>query len=233
MPIPRSLFFAFMVALLLTSCTSDPSDPGTSFTFVKAKTGSTYTFDYFETDSVGTLLPGSRDTSVSVIVATGGTFGGKGNVSIYDGNVGGPSDSGRFSCEANNDVSFPLRVVKQGQTWITIPVSSGVTQTSDAADTFDVGSSTTIERQIVTATREGEETMVIKGQSIATVKIKLHLRWIVVQNGVETEETPRDLYMNWAPSLGFFTRLREVARYDPSGHWIWGRDQTLIDFDVK
>ena len=224
---------ALVVTCLLASCASDPSNPGASFAFVKAKVGSTYTFDYFETDSTGAVIPGSRDTSVSIIIATGETFGGKVNVSVFDGNVGGPSDSGRFACETNNDVSLPLRVVKQGQTWITIPISSTAPQTSDAADTFGVGSSATIERQIVTATREGEEIMVIDGQSIATVKIKARLRWIVVENGVQTEDESSDLYLNWAPSLGFFTRLQEAAKYNSSGRWSSGREQTLLSFVLK
>jgi len=231
MPISRSLSAAIVIPLLLASCTSDPSDPGTSFTFVKAKAGSTYTFDYFETDSLGAVIPGSRDTIINTIAATGVAFEGRTDVSVVDSLWGEPDYPLWFACEANNDIMLSLVVSSRKRVWITMPINSNGPHKVDEADTIAESGTVTIERRVFTASREGVGMTNIHGRSIPTVNVKLRVRTISIKNGTTSLDDENDLFLNWVPSLGYVSRAHTAAQRDPIGGR--GRDQQLLDYHLN
>lgn len=231
MTISRFFLAALVVTCLLASCAPDPSNPGASFAFVKAKVGSTYTFDYFETDSTGAVIPGSRDTIINTIAETGVAFEGRTDVSVVEGFWGSPDDTLWFACEANNDVSLSLAISSRKRAWAAMPINSNTPRTVDAADTMTESSVIRIERRIFTSSREGIDTIVIHGQSFPAVKTKLRVRTISILDGTTTLDDEQDLYVNWVPSLGYMSRAYTAGQRDPIG--ARGRDQQLLDYHLN
>lgn len=208
---------AILLALLvvLTSCSDEAVNPGT-ITVVQAKTGSTFTFDDYNTDTAsGAIIPESRDTSVHTVVRTGITFNGKSNVSELSITSTRDTSTAYISYESNGDIAVYFPGFSSTLLWLNFPISSKTTVSVVLADTTVSFFGVTMQTKITAENSYvGTETLTVSGQSISAVKIKQSLKTKITTAGI-SEEDSRDSFFYFTPSLGYIAKVDQPSTTIP------------------
>ena len=227
----RLLTASLLLTIVASACSSDPSSPGTTFTFIKANVGSSFTFDVFETDSLGMMVPGTRDTIVHNVVAAGLTYGGKSNVIMVTERARSGEDTTYYAYETNNDISLTSGPDTLGTfVWSTFPVASGTPQPFTSVDTVDFLGIITIVRTDILTTRDGEASLSIDGVATPTVRININTKLGVTLAGLPAGIIESNSYINYAPSIGYLVKVSTQGQEDQNGDWQNGGEHTLIRY---
>ncbi len=225
-----------LLSMVIVSCKQSTSPTNTNTTtYVQPKTGSTFTFDEYSTDTTSGLpVPGTRDTAVRTVLQSGMSYMGKTNVSEIVGVSSMGNDTSYINYEANNDISEygpgPLDTIS---VWTILPVASKVANTQ-TTDTTAVFSGVTVETKTSsTYSYVDQETMTVKGVSTNVVKIEWAFNLTVISGGVPVTQT-LDEFFYYAPSLGILTKILQPVQV---GLFTSGQQQggvsTLIDYSLK
>lgn len=232
-----SLLLSLLILLtVLSSCKNDnpvtPDPPAQQF--VKVKTGSTFTYDEYSTDSTNTMIPGSQITSVSTVLRTDGAIAGKTGVIVVENVRGLERDSSYYFYETNNNLSILVSDDDPNHgIWETIPTGTGTTIARGVEVEF-IGIDTSVTRDSTITSFVGTENMTIKGTSVSVKKMRLTFRHVVLYNRVKMFDMTINADVYFAPTFGFITKTNSPARKDPFfGGWIEGTVQTLVDYDLK
>jgi hypothetical protein len=228
-----------VLAALVVSCGDDnPTSPNNG-TIVSPKIGSTFTYEAYSTDTTtGLPVAETRDTVVMTVSRTGLTFGGMTNVTETITIDGADTIVSYYRVDGNNDVlTYTTGAILQVEGWFTIPNSSKATKTSVIIDSTSIDVTgaepdTTRIKAIHTATYVGEETMVVKGESIKVVKIAMVWHESIVSSAFAfTINVPYTLY--FASSLGTICRYEQDVLTADDGARSPGIYRGLIDYQLK
>jgi len=228
---PKYLSLLLLASAILSSCGKDTPTSSTPSVFIHAKAGSTFTFEEYSTDSTNAIITGTRDTFVSTILRTDGLIGGKSGVLVVEEKRMDSKDTMYYFYESNNNFSTLLSAASGS--WFTIPVGTGTPAVTATADSSTDQGVTTIVRDSSSITLSGSENVTVKGQAIATTKVKFVLHELITVGGVNFLNASAENLIYYAPSLGFAIKTSSASRPDPAGGWIDGTYQTLIDHDLK
>ena len=221
-----------LLSVVIVSCKQSTSPAGSNATtYVQPKTGSTFTFDQYATDTTtGLPVPGTRDTAVQTVVKTGMSYMGKTNVTeiIAFSSIG--NDTSYFNYETNNDISqygqWPLTTISF---WTILPVASKVANTVTIDTTLaDSSGDTTKINAASTSSYVDQETMTVKGVPTNVIKIER-----VFSGGVPATPFLNEFFY-YAPSLGFVAENLLPVQAAPIGSGLQqGSVSTLIDYTLK
>ena len=229
----RLLALAVLVSLI-SSCGDDtPTQPPVD-SFTRAKAGSSYRYDYYTTDSLGAMRADSRDTIVSTVLRTDGAIGGKTGVVVVEERGRERRDTSYFVYETNNNLSMLAGFDPAGAPqWMTIPVGTGTTWITASSDSADDAGVMYVVRDSTVVSSSGNESLTIAGASVATKKIQIRARMIVLAEGATVMDVQGIFTLNFAPSLGFFVRMTSPGNPEPGGTWNPGTYQSLISYELK
>lgn len=206
-----------LLALLvvLASCSDEAVNPG-PITVTQAKTGSSFTFDNYDTDTTsGAVIPESRDTSVHTVVSTGATFNGKSNVSKLSMMSSRDTSEAYMNYETNGDISLYFPGFSSTVQWLNFPISSKTTFSAVLADTSCTFVGTTFQTKITAENSYvGTETITVNGQALNAIKIKQSLKTKITSAGISEEESI-DTYFYFALSLGYVVKVEKPATTTP------------------
>ncbi len=136
------LMLGISLATIVAGCSDDGASPGPGFTV--PKTGSSYMYENYMTDSTGAEIPGSRMTSTMTVAETGMNYMGRDNVHRMVASTG---ETTYLRYENNGDVSLYGSLsslagnmadqipISYDPGWITFPVASGTPGTLPPIDT--------------------------------------------------------------------------------------------------
>ncbi len=212
------------VSVLLGSCSSSSSNSPTSGNTgtggnLIPKTGTTYTYDLYQTDSTGAKVPGTDTTIIATVTASGIDYLGKHNV--YQVNDGGTTNS--FASEQNGDLDFApdtatlaaaLRgVVNTSLTnWFTFFTGSHVKGDLEVYDTTitmsvniqGVPANVTIEIKGTTGYIT-QEAVQVGSESLDCSKV--HLKLKITYNAIIFSGTITEDNVFWySPKIGYFAK---------------------------
>lgn len=199
---------------------------------MRAKAGSTFTFEEFKTDSNNTLIAGSLDTVVTTILRADVSIAGKTGVLLVVEQGRSSLDTSYVFYEDDNDISI-LRDNSSNK-WITVPVGTGSKWFASSSSTSTSGgvSRTFSDSTVISLLGTGSATIKAKTVSVKNMEIRYHYKG--VQDGVTLYELVSTTTTKYAPSLGYFTSSESVGRRDPlTGDQIPGTVNKLIDYDLK
>jgi len=231
------LLFPFLV--LFASCSKDdpitPNPPVT--TYVKVKTGSSFTYEKYDTDSTGAKIAGTTQTIIETILKTDMTWNGKSGVFMVANNDPVEPDTMYYAYESNDDVSLEMNLTDLGlpPLWVKIPVASGNPEVSVVSATTEISPGIIAEvSDSITVSLVGSESMTIKGNAIAVRKMKMNMSVRAMAGGITLYGMTVVMYVYYAPSLGFYAKTEYPAIRDAaSGGWSNGSIQTLMDYVLK
>ncbi len=201
-----SLLLILVASVSSCSKSSDPVGPG-SASYSAPKTGSTFSYDQYATDTTNAMpIASSRDTSVHTFLRTGITYAGKTNVSQILEKTRFSTDTTYINYETNGDISSYGSDGNGGMIWGTIPIGSKTTFSFTQADTTEVILGVTTRIKIsVEVKYVSEETLSIKGQSINVTKLKQSFIVATTVGGVMKSKSA-DVFVYFAPSLGYIVK---------------------------
>lgn len=231
-----SLLLSLLIALtFLSSCSKDdPVTPAPPSEFVKVKTGSSFTYDQYATDSTNAMIPGTQLTSVSTVLRTDGAIAGKTGVIVVEDVKSGVHDTTYYAYETNNNVSMFSASPATGEPmWLTLPVGTGITSVTTSADSATEQGITTVIRVTMTISLLGTESMTVKGAALSVKKLQLSYHQVMTINGIPLVDAKVEYMLYYASSLGFMAKMTSVPRRDPAGGWVDGSVQALVDYDLK
>ena len=229
----KHLIPALLLAAVISSCTDDTPSGPPSDSFVRAKAGSSFTYEEYATDSTNAMVAGSRDTTVSTFLQTSATVGGKSGVVVVEDVSRSGRDTTYFAYESNNNVSILATDESGAAQWLTFPVGTGTTITNSSSDTTVEQGMQYVIGQTMTMTAAGNENITANGRTIATKKIRMSYRVTITVDGELMLDLPAEYVYFYAPSLGFFVRGTSQARRDMTGDWVDGSYRSLISSDLK
>lgn len=185
------------------------------------KLGSTYTYDLYQTDSIGDKVPGSDTTIVATVISTDLNYLGKSKV--FQVEDGGATNFHTF--EQNGDLSISLDTtngpggggfpgitpptISQWFTFFTGSKIKGDLQVFDSSIAMSIPGSPvpiTIEIKAVTG-YIGEEAVIVGSESLACSKI--HVKFTVTALG--TPITTTDQVYWFCPKLGYFAKEQTIS----------------------
>jgi hypothetical protein len=200
----KFLAFFLAAAFVITSC-SDPSEPDpTSVTYKVPGTGSTYTFNTYDTDDQGMKTPGSEKERVESVIATNAVVDNSVGVWVVKG-----ADTAYFRIDQFNDVQMRVGGVNDAffnTAWIRLPYSSGVPSTAYVMDKTTNNGVVYETMKSITAERMTLQSFPINGTSVPAYEFKITYS-IVVKGNESIESDQRAITYVWfAPSLGMVLR---------------------------
>jgi hypothetical protein len=228
----KFILISFVLALGCASCTKDDPITPPITEFSHTQVGSSYIFGEYATDSTSTVIEGSRDTVVSIVLQTDGSISMKSNVLVVEEKRGDLRDTMYYKYESNNNLSVYVKADGDFGLWETLPTGTG-TRIVRATDYSFIGIDTNVTWDSTITALVGIENLTIKGQSVSVKKMLMTFRHVVTLNGEPWIDTQVDNFVYYAPSLGMIVKTSSEARPDPFGGWINGTSQTLIDYELK
>jgi hypothetical protein len=231
-----SLLLSLLIVLtLLSSCSKDDTAaPVIPSEFIKAKTGSSYTFDEYSIDGTNSVIAGSQFASVSTILRTDGVKEGKTGVLFVEDVAKGVRDTSYYVYESNDNISvLGGSPSAEKPIWLTLPTGTGIQSIASGADSTTQLGITSIVDYTITSSLLGTEDMIVKGASLSVKKLKIEYHVVMTISGQLYLDATMENMLYYAPSLGFIAKTFSASRPDPSGGWIDGTVQTLVDYVLK
>lgn len=229
----RRISILISLVMILSSCSKE--DPSAPITFVQPKEGSTYTYDKYATDTLEALpIASSRDTTVATFIQVGKSLFGKTNVSMIITEDRNGVDTNYMNYEANGDVSMGFDPGSGQMKWLTIPITSRVSQSFSFTDTVVDGSDTAYRTVTWSVTYLATESMIVKGQTLSVVKCRNVVTFEVAVVGSSTISSTLTSYGYYAPSLGYIVKTDVPVQYSPFDRTNEPGEVTmLIDYELK
>ena len=242
----RLALYMFLVLLTGTGlvtfqgCSEDnPDDPGSS-SITSPKVGSTYTYNYYETEE-GNKVDATEETLTVEVIETGIEVGGKTNVTHFRqiGTLGDTSDI-YLKYESNNDVSLWLDLAEDGgiegvdPRWITLPYGSKSGQNYTLIDTVadnGMGGMDTLKMTLASSWVR-EETVQYQGSDMKVWVGKLAQDMVFpfpIVPGLHIT-FHSDIEFTFAPSIGYVYSVESESESDGE---ISGDVQTLTSYTLK
>lgn len=201
------LYIILLFAVISCSEDSNPSSPVAN-TFVQPKTGSTFTLEEADIDTVtGAKISVGMDTSVHTIAQTAMKYMGKENVSLITSSED-PFELRYINYEADSNISMYSIYGFRGK-WIEFPVKSKNTIIT-RSDTSNIKSGAgTIDSNSATVSFQGEEKINVKGKEIKVNKLRVDitkLSKVITSMDTSSFTSSSVFYLYYAPSLGFIVK---------------------------
>lgn len=232
----KHISLLLILAAFISSCSksTDSVGPGSS-SYSAPKAGSSFTIDRYATDTTNAMpIASTRDTSVETFLQSGISYAGKTNVSQIVAVSSSSTDTSYINYETNGDISSYGSDGHGSMIWGTIPIGSKSTFSYTQTDTTKVilGVSTRL-KVSVEASYVDMETMIVKGQSISVIKLKQSFIIATTAGGV-TKSKSADVYVYFAPSLGYFVKNDKPVQ---DGIFSTGKSEgqveTVFDYNLK
>lgn len=237
----KHLLVLCALATILVSCSNNTVTPEPSALNIPA-TGSTYTFQMYNTDSLDVKIPDSDITSRDNVVASGITFRGKSGVWVIasesvDRDSLPYTDTTYFCVDQNNDVLVYGQDSSSGDLWMRLPVSSGIAFKDSTSSIDEIDGVQFEQRLVVAATRIGEDQVTIGTTTIKAVKISLNIRIKIVLLGQVVSEVALPSTVWYAPSLGNIVRMQQPPLNSTDGSGLdlnlFGEYKILTSYTLK
>ncbi len=231
----KKISVLLMLAVMVAACSQSTSPSGTTATYIQTKSGSTFTFDEYATDTTtGLPVPGTRDTAVQTVLQTGMTYMGKTNVTKIHEISPSVDDTIYINYETNHDVSvFEATALDTEPVWNALPTGSKSSNsiTSDTTvSVFGVPVETKISQTIAYL---DNETMTVNGNSIGVSKLSETVSFTTISAGTSSTQSSLG-YFYYAPSLGFIARTEQPVQAALFGNGkAEGPVSTLINYSLK
>jgi hypothetical protein len=216
--------------LVLSSCSDTTSPDNTPVSFKVPGTGSTFTYNTYDTDDNGTKTPGSEQERVESVLTTNAVVDNSPGVWVVQG-----ADTAYYRIDQFNDVQMRIGGFDDAYfntAWIRLPYSSGVPSSVffDKKSTRDgVVYQTT---KTISAERMTQQSFPINGTSVTAYEFRISYSIIVKGNESIESDTRAVTYVWFAPSLG--TVIRRVT---PAQEWFGtkrdGHVEEMRSYNVK
>ncbi len=215
----KKVLLVLLAASFFAACKSSTTSP-TDVIVRHVAAGDAFSYDDYVVDSVGGVLAGSRDTSVYSVDAVDLNYAGKTGVFrvVINSSKGGDPDTNYFAYDANGDFLMALTTaVRQLPLWVRVPTAGSATCITMSSDSVVGSKGTTVERDTMTLTGIGQESMSVQGQSLTVQKISADFR-LSIATSKGTTQLEQTVHFYFAPTLGIFTRVStdEGPLSDPS-----------------
>lgn len=195
----------------LTGCKSDSTGPDNNSNtdpIAAPKTGSTYTFNSYKTDSTGKKVTGSDETVTYTVISNNLTLGGKSNV-VFVVSDRTEADSGYIHYESNGDVMIyqgSPEVGAASYSWIKLPFVSRSTENVTLIDsTFNDPDFSGHVKVTSQTTGTGTEKLTVGSEQLTANKATWKLDVTLPFFGVPITVTSTSTF-SFVPKLGFWAK---------------------------
>lgn len=208
---------ALMTGLTLTGCKDDPTTtPPSGDALVKPKTGTTYTFATYQTDSLGAKVPGSDSTKTYTVVATDLTYAGKTNVYKLAPSGSDVEDTVYVRYEDNGDVSQYFASnddMLEFGTWITVPFTTKTPQTKKALDTTVAFPGLGDIKLVVdiTTSGSGSASSTVPAGTFNAMRGQVDVKITGTSGGLALISLNRTITLQFAPKIGYAVSVGEAG----------------------
>ncbi|MFN4986258.1 MAG: hypothetical protein ACK45E_03115 [Ignavibacteria bacterium] len=226
----KRIILSLAVALIVSSCSDSSSPDSTPVSYKVPGTGSTFTYNTYDTDEQGTRKPGSERERIESVIASNITFEGESGIWVVQG-----ADTAYYRIDQYNDVQMRVGGMQDAffnTAWIRLPYSSGVpssTFVSDKTTKFGVVYQTI---KTITAERMTQQSFPINGAAVNAYEFKIVYSIVVKGNESIETDVQAVTYVWFAPSLG--TVIRRVT---PAQGWFGiqrdGHVEEMGSYNVK
>jgi len=208
----KHLLLTLLAALLVASCSDSTTPEPTSVAYKIPGSGSTYTYNTFDTDEQGTKVPGSEQERVESVLTTNAVVDNSPGVWVVQG-----ADTAYFRIDQYNDVQMRVGGMQDAffnTAWIRLPYSSGVPRSAFVSDKTTNNGVVYQTAKTITAERMTQQSFPINGTSVTAYEFRISYSIVVKGNESIESDLRAVTYVWFAPSLG--TVIRRVT---PAQEW--------------
>lgn len=203
----KHLFLYLLLTVIIVGCSSDDTVSPISDAGKVPGVGSTFDFDFYFVDSANNPVSDIATKGQYTVTATNATMVNRSGVWSLMGSFTSSSSNAsnrdtsvsHFCCDSQNDVLLNAEFISDKRLWLRLPVSTGIASKDSAR--FESRSGKTV-MSMITSKLIGQETVLINGTSVPTVKLELKTTETLTSGAHQVSTA----MIWWAPSLGMFVK---------------------------
>lgn len=209
----KIVVLSLAIALFVSSCSDSSSPDSTPVSYKVPGTGSTYTYNTYDTDDNGSKTPGTEKQRVESVVATNAVVDNSTGVWVVQG-----ADTAYYHIDQYNDVQMRIGGMDDAffnTAWIRLPYSTNAPSSVFVSDKSTDNGVVYQTVKTITAERMTLKSYQINGATVNAYDFKIVYSVVVKANESVESDSRAVTYVSFAPTLGTVVR-----RATPAQEWM-------------